>query len=93
MKITSIRNIGLAVFFALWVSTAGAECLDCHALRTPNIVSDWFNSGHRVKKIGCEDCHGSSHTTDDDVHKVEVVTPETCAESSCHEKQVRQYRR
>ncbi|MCP4042811.1 MAG: cytochrome C, partial [Gammaproteobacteria bacterium] len=39
------------------------------------------------------DCHGSSHTTDDDVHKVEVVTPETCAESSCHEKQVRQYRR
>src|SRR3989304_9465429 len=63
---------------------------DCHKKLTPNIVSDWQLSKHSQNAVECFTCHGDQHTSADDVAKVEIPTPETCA--TCHEAQVHQYK-
>ena len=67
------------------------ECSECHKDVTPNIVSDWEISKHSENEILCSTCHGDEHTSTDDVEKVLIPTPETCAE--CHEDRVEQYKK
>jgi hydroxylamine dehydrogenase len=75
----------------LFFSFASAqECLQCHRTVTPNIVSDWQVSDHSRNEVTCSTCHGDQHKSAQDVHKVQIPTPETCA--SCHEKQVQQFK-
>jgi len=64
-------------------------CEDCHAGITPNIVSDWKISKHFENDIGCDACHGDGHISADDVDKVNIPTPQTCA--ACHDDQVQQF--
>jgi hydroxylamine dehydrogenase len=71
-------------------ATQAQVCLGCHKKVTPNIVSDWVLSKHSQNGIECFTCHGDQHTSADDVAKVEIPTPETCA--TCHEAQVQQYK-
>ena len=67
------------------------ECIDCHKKITPNIVSDWKISKHSQNDITCSVCHGEDHKTQNDVAKVRIPTPETCAD--CHEERVEQFKK
>ncbi len=67
------------------------ECLECHKDVTPNIVSDWQVSKHAENSVSCSVCHGDGHMTAEDVDKVELPTPDTCAD--CHEDQVTQFKK
>ena len=68
-----------------------ATCIDCHTKVTPNIVSDWKLSKHSQVDVTCVACHGDQHTSADDVAKVKMPTPDTCA--TCHQTQVEQYKK
>ncbi len=65
-------------------------CVDCHQKVTPKVVSDWQLSKHSQNEVNCSVCHGDQHTSAQDVDKVEIPTPNTCA--SCHETQVEQFK-
>jgi hypothetical protein len=81
---------GLAV--SATADAADAEfCVGCHNGVTPGIVTDWQESRHSEMAIGCDSCHGSDHQSANDVAKVVMPTPETCAD--CHEEQTEQYKR
>jgi hypothetical protein len=71
-------------------SAEGQACVDCHRQVTPNIVSDWEISIHSRNEIDCATCHGTGHSSKDDVAKVKTVTPDTCAE--CHPERVAQFK-
>jgi hydroxylamine dehydrogenase len=91
------RNILVAVLsvvlFGLLLNSAalGQECEECHKKFTPSIVSDWELSKHGQSGISCSICHGTDHMSDQDVAKVRIPTPETCA--ACHDTQVKQFKR
>lgn len=57
---------------------------------TPNIVSDWQLSKHSLNDVPCSLCHSEEHKTAQDVTKVKIPTPETCA--NCHEEKVQQFK-
>ncbi|MFH0980302.1 MAG: multiheme c-type cytochrome [Planctomycetota bacterium] len=71
--------------------TPVADCATCHEKVTPGIVNDWRASKHEASNVGCAECHGDAHTSAEDVAKVRIPTPETCAE--CHEEQVAQFKK
>lgn len=72
-------------------STASAqECVECHKKITPNIVSDWQLSKHSQNEIDCSVCHGDGHRSKQDVAKVQIPTPRTCA--LCHEMKFQQFK-
>jgi len=64
-------------------------CVNCHKTVTPSIVTDWELSQHSKKSVSCANCHGSGHTTADDVDEAAVPTPDVCA--GCHQDQVDQF--
>ncbi len=70
---------------------ASATCVECHGQLTPGIVSDWKLSKHGSAGVQCAICHGSGHTSDADVAKAAIPTPETCA--MCHKERVEQFKR
>jgi hypothetical protein len=76
---------------ALCAVTYAQECLNCHKKVTPNIVSDWQVSKHSQNDVDCSVCHGDKHKDSYDVAKVEIPTPETCA--NCHEERVEQFKK
>ena len=71
-------------------SAAALQCVTCHEKQTPNIVTDWRLSRHHEVEVDCADCHGEGHVSTNDVEKVKIPTPDTCAE--CHEPQVTQFK-
>jgi hypothetical protein len=64
--------------------------MECHKKITPNIVSDWQLSKHSKNKIDCSECHGNQHKSAQDVAKVKIPTPDTCA--TCHEARIKQFK-
>lgn len=72
-------------------SATGPACIACHRKVTPSIVSDWQLSKHSQNDIDCAICHGDQHMSAEDVAKVQIPTPETCA--LCHDTQVQQFKR
>jgi hypothetical protein len=75
----------------IFASAASAQvCVECHKKVTPNIVSDWQLSKHSQNKISCSECHGDQHKSAQDVAKVKIPTPDTCA--ACHEARVKQFK-
>jgi hypothetical protein len=78
--------------FILFSSNIFAQvCVDCHKKVTPNIVSDWELSRHSKTGVDCTVCHGDQHTTDKDVSKVKMPTPDNCA--PCHAAKVEQFKK
>ncbi len=67
------------------------ECVKCHKEVTPNIVSDWQLSKHSQNEVNCSACHGEEHKDLNDVARVQIPTPETCA--GCHEERVEQFKK
>jgi hydroxylamine dehydrogenase len=68
-----------------------AACIECHRRTTPSIVSDWKLSRHSQNGVSCDVCHGSDHRSKDDVARVKLPTPDTCAQ--CHSAQVEQFKK
>lgn len=75
---------------ALCVGAYAQQCIDCHKKVTPNIVSDWQISKHSQNEVNCSVCHGELHKDQDDADKVQIPTPETCAD--CHDERVEQFK-
>lgn len=71
------------------VSSLAQNCVNCHKLVTPNIVTDWQLSKHSTNEVDCSVCHGDKHNNAQNVDKAELPTPETC--KTCHETQVEQF--
>ena len=67
------------------------DCVSCHKKVTPNIVSDWKLSKHSQNDVDCSICHGEEHKDPYDVAKVQIPTPDTCA--NCHEERVEQFKK
>ncbi len=89
-----LRRIGLLCILVVWgfaPVVLGQTCVECHEETTPRIVTDWQLSRHAQYEVTCSVCHGDEHRSADDVAKVEIPTPETCA--TCHETQVEQFKR
>lgn len=55
-------------------------CSECHREVTPEIVDQWWNSGHGIGNVKCYQCHG----TFENMMKVPAVA--NCM--TCHEKEV-----
>ncbi|MGD8539266.1 MAG: multiheme c-type cytochrome [Candidatus Aminicenantes bacterium] len=66
------------------------ECVICHKNVSPNIVSDWQVSKHSQNEVDCSVCHGDQHKDPYDVDKVQIPTPDTCAD--CHDEKVAQFK-
>ena len=67
----------------------GSSCITCHTTETPGIVEQWLES-KMSPLLDCSICHGAAHTSAEDVDKVVLPTPSTCAQ--CHKTQTSQYR-
>ena len=74
---------------------AGAQrsdlCLDCHREVTPNLVRDFEQSAMYAAGLSCASCHGSEHTTPEDVAEAQLPTAQTCAQ--CHPQRVEEFSR
>jgi hydroxylamine dehydrogenase len=87
----TFRTVLITFFSLVFISVASAQvCVECHKKITPNILSDMQLSKHRKNKIDCSECHGNQHKSAQDVAKVQIPTPDTCA--NCHEARVKQFR-
>ena len=86
-----MKNVILQVVIAFSVASwaAADPCVECHTRNTPNIVTDWQLSLHSKNKVGCDDCHGADHQTEQDVAKALTPTAKTCGQ--CHDPQVAQF--
>lgn len=71
------------------VAAKKSTCIDCHEKVTPGIVTQ-FLAGKMGKTLDCSTCHGSDHKSAEDVAKVKLPSPDTCA--TCHAKRVKEYR-
>ena len=88
MNYKSIAIILMSI--TLCAGAYAQQCVDCHKKVTPNIVSDWQISKHSQNEVNCSVCHGELHKDQDDADKVQIPTPETCAD--CHEERVEQFK-
>ncbi len=84
------RIIIILVWVIFCVNVTAQECVECHKEVTPNIVGDWQLSKHSQNEINCSVCHGDAHKDPYDVAKVQIPTPETCA--NCHDERVEQFK-
>ena len=89
--VAGITLLFSAVAYARGQAASTSQCVDCHSKVTPNIVSDWKLSKHSQVEVSCVSCHGDQHSSANDVAKVKIPTPDTCA--TCHETQVSQYKK
>src|SRR3990167_10102792 len=85
------RFIPLLFFSMLFINVSlfAENCVNCHKVVTPNIVTDWQLSKHSANEVDCSVCHGDKHNNAQNVDKAELPTPETC--KTCHEAQVEQF--
>jgi len=88
MMYSAIVVVLLGLFLA--PPALAQQCVDCHKTVTPKIVSDWQVSKHSQMGIECSICHGDQHTSAQDVNKVQIPTPDTCA--TCHDARVREFK-
>jgi hypothetical protein len=82
--------LALVGVVSLSASAAAMTCVECHQTATPQIVTDWQLSEHSTNDVDCSTCHGDGHQMADDIAKVQIPTPETCA--PCHEERVTQFK-
>jgi hypothetical protein len=91
MRAKSIQAVFVILGVLLFFSIASAQdCVNCHKKTTPGIVADWQLSKHSKKQVDCSVCHGADHKSAQDVAKVQIPTPDTCA--GCHEPRVKQFK-
>ncbi|MEK6709914.1 MAG: multiheme c-type cytochrome [Nitrospinota bacterium] len=70
------------------------SCINCHAEKSPAVVTQWKESRHASLGVGCMDCH-EAKKDDPDVWEHEesfiaaIPSPKDCAR--CHEKQAEEF--
>ena len=65
------------------------ECVTCHMVESPGIVTQWKQSKHGTPSsgkdvVGCDRCHGKNHK------ELKIPSYDLCGE--CHEKQLQGHR-
>jgi hypothetical protein len=76
------------------VTAKNEGCVNCHAEKSPGIVSQWKDSRHAPLGVGCVDCH-QAKKEDPDAWEHEgslvatVVSPKDCAR--CHAKVAKEF--
>jgi len=55
-------------------------CSECHREETPDVVDQWWNSGHGIATVKCYQCHGTFE------EMMLVPAEDTCM--VCHEEQM-----
>jgi hydroxylamine dehydrogenase len=85
-----LAHLAVLVVIGQVGEAAEMDCITCHTQVTPGVVGDWKLSPHSGADVSCATCHGDQHTSAEDVAKVRIPTPDTCAE--CHEEQVDQFK-
>ncbi|NOY05905.1 MAG: cytochrome C, partial [Chlorobi bacterium] len=87
-----LRVLMYALFISLVPYLALSQnCVTCHKIKTPNIVTDWQISKHSKNEVTCDVCHGDEHNSPKNISKAKIPTPETCAQ--CHEDRVEQFKK
>jgi predicted CXXCH cytochrome family protein len=76
-------------FFLFPFLLNASKCVDCHKKITPGIVKQWEESKHFKNDVNCSTCHGE-HTSIEDIKKLSMPTPETCAD--CHEERMKEFK-
>jgi len=71
-------------------AAAADSCIECHSGVTPTLVQDFQQGRMAAAGLGCSTCHGSEHTSAEDVAEAKLPTPETCA--TCHPGRVEQFK-
>jgi hypothetical protein len=90
IKKAILGGLGLALLaFPSGLLAAESQCVSCHKEVTPNIVTDFLSGAMGEAGMDCSVCHGSKHTSKEDVANVELPTEKTC--QKCHEQQHDQY--
>jgi len=72
------------------VSSTTQECLECHVLQMPGLITQWEASSHWQAGVGCYECHmaekGDADAMDHNGFLVAViVSPKDCGK--CHQKE------
>jgi len=75
------------------LSAANKLCVNCHTALNPALTSEWHDSAHAKKGIGCFDCHRADKTDPDAFEHngatiAVIVSPKDCGR--CHQKEVEQ---
>jgi hypothetical protein len=83
-----LTALAAVLCFTAAPAMAAADCVGCHEKVTPGIVKDFARSA-MSGSLTCASCHGDGHTTNSDVDKVKLPTPDTCA--ACHKEKHDQY--
>jgi hypothetical protein len=70
------------------------ECIECHSELMPGLIRQWNSSKHKIRGIGCFECHNVERTEADAIaHEgaivTTIVTPEDCGK--CHEKEMEEF--
>ena len=65
------------------------NCVECHTSETPSVVSDWRQSKHSENEVSCSVCHGTAHSSEDDISQAEPVKASRCR--MCHRSQGDQF--
>jgi len=73
-----LTTTAIAIGFLTASANAQLDCIDCHKLLTPGIVTDWELSAHSSNNVGCAECHGSEHNDKDNVALVKTIAADTC---------------
>jgi Seven times multi-haem cytochrome CxxCH len=95
IRLIAIPLAILLVVAGGWWASLGAQekkesdCVICHRLVTPGIVKDWEASKHSKATVDCGACHGTDHSTPDDIDKVKMPAAADCG--ICHEDQAKQF--
>ena len=86
-----MRRMCAVIVLAAFASVLWADdgCVDCHTTVTPGIVQDWKISKHHDIDVGCAECHGTGHSSAEDVANVTTITADLCG--ACHDTQLGQF--
>jgi hypothetical protein len=75
------------------LSQQNQACIGCHSALNPALVTEWRESAHAQKNIGCFDCHKADKADADAFEHngatiAVIVSPKDCG--ACHQKEVEQ---
>lgn len=80
----------IAGFIFIPQALRASKCVTCHKKITPGIVQQWEESKHSKNDVDCSVCHGEHSKGIKDIDKLQMPSPETCAQ--CHEERVKEFK-
>ena len=96
MRRSFLLAVLLALVLALWLGPAAAaatyapsECVECHTLRNPGIVTQFQRATMSGAGVTCVSCHGADHALIDAAQG--SVPASTCAQDGCHPDQYAEF--